>query len=189
LSGQDSFPAGRRGKIRDFSRISKLLILGAVGSVLLSVWCLSLHVLVLRDTRGGRWVFGRIVSTGDEFTLSYTHSVKMKPVWDFYIVGEHHQIIQNKTIFPDSDFGLPSRAVGKESYSLLPDGNGCISGMQRLIPSLFLRVERAYNNTFVFNETVTINLSQKLGDCVIDMHISKMNPFEYIFQVIKLYWE
>ena len=165
----------------------KMLILGAVASALLLAWCWPLHVLALRDTRTGRWVFLRVVSPGDAFTLSYTHSVKRKPVRDFYIVGERFEIIQNKTIFPDSDYGLPSRAVGKETYTLLADGNGCISGMQRLIPSLLLRVERAYNNTFIFNETLTLNLSQKLGDCVVDMQIQNMNPIQYTFQVLKFH--
>jgi hypothetical protein len=167
----------------------KAWILGAVASVLLVVWCWPLHVLALRDSRNSRWVFGRVVSPGDAFTLSYTHSVKRKPVRDFYIVGEHYEIIQNKTIFPDSDFGLPSGTVEKETYILLADGNGCISGMQRLIPSLLLRVERAYNNTFIFNETLTLDLSQKLGDCVVDMQILNINPLQYIFQFIKLHWE
>jgi hypothetical protein len=158
----------------------KILICLTVTSVLLSIWSWPLHVLVLRNTRGGHLVFGRVVSPGDVFTLSYTHSVELKPVWDYYIIGEQYEIIQNRTIFPDSDFGLPSRAVGHETYSVLPDGNGCISGMRRLIPSLLLRVERDYNNTFTFNETLTLNLSKNPGDCVIDMHISEINVFQYI---------
>ena len=108
---------------------------------------------------------------------------------DFYIVNEYYEIIQNKTIFPESDFGLPSRAVGKETYTLLADGNGCISGMQRQIPSLLLCVERAYDNTFVFNETLTLNLSQQAPDCLIDMQIHNMNPIQYAFQILKRYAE
>lgn len=164
----------------------KMLMCLAITSVLLILWHWPLHVLVLRDTHGGRLVFGRVVSPGDVFTLSYTHSVKLKQVWDFYIVGEQYEIIQNKTIFPDSDFGLPSRAVGQETYTLLPDGNGCISGMRRLIPSLLLRVQWAYNNTFTFNKALTLNLSHKLGDCVIDIRISNMNPFQYAFYIFKV---
>ena len=132
-------------------------------------------------------VFGRIVSPGDVFTLSYTHSVKLKPVWDFYTIGEHYEIMQNKTIFPDSDYGLPSRAVGTETYTLLPDGNGCISGMRRLIPSLLLRVERAYNNTFTFNDRLTLDLPRKAGDCVIDMHMTRVSLFQYAFEVFNSY--
>ena len=164
---------------------ARMLLCCTIASVLLIIWHWPLHVLVLRDTHDGRLVFGRVVSPGDEFSLSYTHSVKLKTVWDFYVVGEHHEIIQNKTVFPDSDFGLPSRAVGEEKYTLLPDGNGCISGMRRLIPSLLLRVERAYDNTFTFNKTVTLNLSLMLGDRLVDMRISDMNPFQYILQILR----
>jgi hypothetical protein len=165
----------------------KLLICLAIASVLLIIWHWPLHVLVLRDTHGGHLVFGRVVSPGDEFSLSYTHSVKLKPVLDFYVIGQHYEIIQNKTIFPDSDYGLPSRAVGQETYTLLPDGNGRISDMRRLIPSLLLRVERAYDNTFTFNKSMPLNLSRKLGDSVIDMHISDMNPFQYILQIFRFH--
>jgi hypothetical protein len=165
----------------------KILICLAMALLLSVVWCWPLHVLVLCDTRDGRLVFGRIVSPGDVFTLSYTHSVKLKPVWDFYTIGEHYEIMQNKTIFPDSDYGLPSRAVGTETYTLLPDGNGCISGMRRLIPSLLLRVERAYNNTFTFNDRLTLDLPRKAGDCVIDMHMTRVSLFQYAFEVFKSY--
>ena len=155
----------------------------ATAPLLVMMWYWPLHALVLRDTRGGSLVFGRLISPGDVFTLAYTHSVKRKTVRDFYVISERYEIVQNKTIFPDSDFGLPSRAVGQETYTLLPDGNGCISGMQRLIPSLLLRVERAYDNTFTFNETLMLNLSHNPGDCVIDMRISDMNLFQYLLQI------
>jgi len=61
--------------------------------------------------------------------------------------------------------------------------------MRRLIPSLLLRVERAYDNTFTFNETVTLDLSRKLGDGIIEMHICDMNPFQYFFQILKFHGE
>lgn len=144
-----------------------------------------LHVLVLKDNLGGCPAFARVVSSGDSFSLRYTHSVKRKPVWDFYVIDAHHRIIQTKTVFPDSDFGLPSLAVGSETYTLLDDGNGCISGMQRLIPSLQLRVERAYENTLTFNGTLGIDLPQKCGDCILTMRIQAMNLIQYVFQAIK----
>lgn len=117
------------------------------------------------------------------------HSVKKKPVWDFYIIDERYEIMEYKTVFPASDFGLPSRAVGNETYTMLADGYGCISGMRRIIPALMLRVERAYDNIFTFNETATRNLSQTLGDCVVDMHIQKMNLIQYTFHVKERYGE
>lgn len=155
--------------------------------LLASVW--PLRVLVLRDARGGCSVFARAVSPGDFFSLRYTHSVKQKPVWDFYMIDGRHRIIQTKTIFPDSDFGLPSLAGENETYTRLDDGNGCISGMQRLVPSLLLRVERAYNNVFTFNETTSVNLSEKRGDCILEMRIHVMTLARYAFHAMKLYGE
>ncbi|MEN6441820.1 MAG: DUF1850 domain-containing protein [Syntrophobacter sp.] len=173
----------------DFLMKPKALILGGIALALLVAWGWPLRILVLRDVRDGCRVFAHVVSPGDTFSLRYTHSVKQKPVWDFYRIDAHYRIMQTQTIFPDSDFGLPSLAVGTEIYTLLPDGNGCISGMRRLIPSLQLRVERAYNNILTFGEATSVNLSQKCGDSILEMRIQNMNLIQYAFRAMKFYGE
>jgi hypothetical protein len=167
----------------------RIFILGGIALALLIAWGWPLHMLGLREAQTGRWVFARAVSPGDTFALGYTHSVKHKPVWDFYVIDEHYQIVQDKTVFPGSGFGLPSEAHGDEIYALLSDGSECISGMQRRIPSLLLRVERAYNNTFTFKEAVSLNLSQILGDGLMDMRIHPFNPIQYTLHVLNSYGE
>ena len=166
-----------------------LFIAAGILLTVVAAACPTLHVLVLQDSHSGRTVFVRTVSPGDSFTLHYTHSVKHKPVWDFYVIDEHYKIMQHKTIFPDSDYGLPSHATGGETYTLLADGNGCISGMRRVIPSLMLRVERIYDNVFTFDETVTVNLSQELGDSVVDLRVHRIGPLPYAVQWIRMYGE
>jgi hypothetical protein len=165
----------------------KLPLLSLIALTLLLGWGWPLRVLGLRDDRSDRWIFARVVYPGNTFALGYTHSVMLKPVWDFYTVDEHYQIIQNKVVFPGSGFGLPSEARGDEIHTSLADGNECISGMRRLIPAVSVRVERAYNNTFTFGETLTIDLSQLLGDCVIDMRIHRSNPIRYTLQALGLF--
>ena len=164
-------------------------ILGGVTLALLIGWGWPVHVLGLREARTGRWVFSKAVCPGDTFVLDYTHSVKHKPVSDFYVIDEHYQIIQNKTVFPGSGFGLPSEARGSETYAVLSDGSECISGIARRIPSLVLRVERAYSNTFTFKEAPPLNLSQMLGDGLMDMRIRRSNPIQYTFHVLTSYGE
>jgi hypothetical protein len=167
----------------------RIFILAGIALSLLVGWGWPLHLLGLREAQTGHWVFAKAVHPGDTFGLGYTHSVKHKPVWDFYIINEHYQIIQNKTVFPGSGFGLPSEAQGEETYALLSDGSECISGMQRLIPSLLLRVERTYNNTFTFKEALSLNLSQILGDGLMDMRIHRSNPIQYTLHVLNSYGE
>ncbi len=167
----------------------RVWIAAGIGLLLLLSLGWPFHVLALRDARSGHQIFIHPVSPGDTFTLCYTHSVKHKPVWDFYVVGDHYEIVQSKTVFPDSDYGLPSHAVGNEKYTLLPDGYGSISGMHRSIPYLQLRIERAYDNTLTFNNTLTLNLAQKLGDCVVDMRIRNTSPLLCVFQAMNLYGE
>jgi hypothetical protein len=72
---------------------------------------------------------------------------------------------------------------------LLSDGSECISGMQRPIPSLLLRVERAYNNTFTFKEAQSLNLSQILGDGLMEMRVHRSNPIQYTLHVLNSYGE
>lgn len=167
----------------------RIFILGGIALALLIGWGWPLHLLGLREAQTGRWVFAQMVYPGDTFGLGYTHSVKHKPVWDFYSIDAHYQIIQNKTIFPGSGFGLPSETHGDETHAVLSDGNECISGMQRRIPSLLLRVERAYDNTFTFKETQSLNLSQILGDGLMEMRIHRSNPIQYTLQVLNSYGE
>lgn len=181
---------GRRSPAKGrFHTMPKVWIAAGIGLILLLSLGWPLHVLALRDARTGHRIFTHPVSPGDTVTLCYNHSVKHKPVWDFYVVGDRYEIVQSMTIFPDSDYGLPSLAVGSETYTRLADGNGCISGMHRLIPSLLLRVEGAYDNTLTFNNTLTLNLAQKFGDCVVDMRIKNTSPLLYLFQAMNLYGE
>jgi hypothetical protein len=172
----------------EFMKI-RFFILGGIALALLIGWGWPLHMLGLRETPNGRWIFAKVVYPGDTFGLGYTHSVKHKPVWDFYVIDERYQIIQNKTIFPGSGFGLPSEAQGEETYALLSDGSECISGMQRRIPSLVLRVESTYNNTFTFKEAQSLNLSQILGDGLMEMRIHRSNPIQYTLHVLNSYGE
>ena len=169
--------------------MKKKLLLVGIAFALLAGWGWPLHVLGLRDSLTGRWVFASVVHPGDTFALGYTHSVKRKPVWDFYTVDEHYHIIETKVIYPGSGFGLPSGAQRDEIHSLLADGNECISGMHRLIPFALLRIERAYNDLFTFRETLTLNLSQILGDCVVDLRIHRSNPIQFTFQLVSSYGE
>jgi hypothetical protein len=172
----------------EFMKI-RTYILGGIALGILIGWGWPLHLLALRESPNGRWVLAKVVCPGDAFVLGYTHSVIQKPVRDFYMIDEHYQIIQNKTIFPGTGFGLPSEAHGDETYTLLSDGSECISGMQRRIPSLLLRVERAYNNTFTFKEAQSLNLSQILGDGLMEIRIHCSNPIQYTLQVLNSYGE
>ena len=143
-----------------------------------------LHVLGLREIRSGRWVVARVVAPGDAFALGYTHSVKLKPVWDHYTVDAHYRILQTKVVFPGSGYGLPSETAPGEVHRLLPDGYESIDDMQRPIPQLALRVERAYRNTFVFNEAPPLDLSNAIGDGVLDMRIHESNPIQLLLRIL-----
>jgi hypothetical protein len=168
---------------RDRVSAKRLIVCVAALTLLAgAVW--PLHVLGLRDLRSGRWIFSRVVSPGDAFALGYTHSVKHQPVWDHYSIDERFRIVQTRAIFPGSGFGLPSAAEPGEVHSLLPDGSECIAGMHRPVPQLALRVERAYRNTFVFNDALTLDLSEIMGDGLVDMRVHPSNPIRLCLHIL-----
>jgi hypothetical protein len=107
-------------------------------------------------------------------------------VWDIYRIDEHYRIIQRETIFPGTGFGLPCQTDDGETYTLRSDGNGHISNMQRLIePGLLLRIEQAYDNVFTFNESGNLNLSQTIGDGVVNLSIRHLSPLQWAVGIMR----
>jgi len=163
-------------------------LIGCLAALVLAAGGLwPLHVLGFRDLPGGRWRVTKVVAPGDAFALGYTHSVKQRPVWDYYTVDTGFRIIQTKTVFPGTGFGLPSEVGPGETHTLLPDGSDCIDGMHRPVPQLALRVERAYRNTLVFGDAAPIDLSDLAGDGVLDMRIHRSTPIQLTIHFLSAY--
>jgi hypothetical protein len=159
----------------------------AVALVLLTAGLWPLHVLQVREPRTGRWLIAEVVAPGDGFALSYTHSVVRKPVRDTYTVDPDFRIIQTQTVYPGTGFGLPSEAAPGEVHRLLPDGSECIAGMRRVIPQLVLRVERAYHNTFTFNDAPPIELADLCGDVPLELRVHSTNAIRLCIHILGTY--
>jgi len=157
----------------------------ALGLLAAGLW--PLHVLQVLEPRTGRWLIAQVVAPGDGFALSYTHSVVHKPVRDYYTVDPQFRIIQTQTVYPGTGFGLPSEAGPGEVHRLLPDGSECIAGMRRLIPQLVLRVERAYHNTFTFNDAPPVELADLCGDAPLELRVHATNPIRLCIHILGTY--
>jgi hypothetical protein len=163
----------------------KLFSSGAVICLVLgSLWFYPVHVLSLRNIEDGSWIFYKQVRPGDTFSTRYTHSVKHRPVWDVYYIDQDYRMMLEETIFPGYGYGLPYLTNGDEIFSQRQDGNYSISNIKRHIPSLFLRVERPYDNIFTFDTQAGINLSSLIGDGVVDMRVITVSALTYLCKEI-----
>lgn len=67
----------------------------------------KVDTLVVSDMRTGEYVKSWRLGEGSEFTVKYTHSVELTPVWEIYEI-RGGKIILKETIFQSFGAGLPS---------------------------------------------------------------------------------
>jgi len=166
----------------------KVFISSAVICLALAgLWLYPVHVLSLKNMEDGSWIFYERIRPGDTFSTRYTHSVKHRPVWDVYYIDGDYRMMLEETIFPGYGYGLPYLTNGDEKFSQREDGNYSISNIKRHIPSLFLRVERPYDNTFTFGKRHGINLSALMGDGLVEMRVITVSALTYLCKEI-IWW-
>ncbi|MBP7165739.1 MAG: DUF1850 domain-containing protein, partial [Firmicutes bacterium] len=67
------------------------------------------HAMVLQAVAsGGRLLYEHQVAPGDEFEISYTHSVARTVVLEKFRVTPDRQILLYETVYQDFGAGLPS---------------------------------------------------------------------------------
>ena len=84
--------------------------------VIIILFSLSVYTLELRSFSDDELIFMRKVQIGDKFTLKYTHSVSLTPVWEIFIIDYNYQIVLMETDFLDHGAGLPYAAFGQEKF-------------------------------------------------------------------------
>jgi len=100
------------------------------------LFSVSIYTLELRSFSDDELIFQRKIQVGDEFTLKYTHSVALSPVWEIFIIDDNYQIVLIETDFLDHGAGLPYAAFGEEIF-LNEKGRFRITNMCRIIDTPF----------------------------------------------------
>lgn len=146
--------------------LSGILGLGAF-LFLYPIWVLTL-------SKNDQVIFLRIAKPGDTFQLAYLHSVARSDVRDFFRIDSEYHLVLTETRFQGQGAGLPyNLAQGEQLHR---EGNWFrITGMQRVIPSIYWRVQSQWHNRFRFDHEQELNLSATLGDALIHIQIQKMN--------------
>ena len=147
--------------------------------IIIVLFIISLYSLELRSFSDGEIIFKQKVQPGDKFTLKYTHSVALTPVWEIFIIDKDYQIILIETDFLDHGAGLPYSAFDQEIF-VEEEGRFKIKNMHRVIPTpIYYRIGAVSENIFYFKDK-EIDLSSSVGDKLLTIEIGKTNLFNYL---------
>ena len=147
--------------------------------IIIVLFIIPLYSLELRSFSDGEIIFKQKVQLGDKFTLKYTHSVALTPVWEIFIINKDYKIILIETDFLDHGAGLPYAPFDEEIF-IEEDGKFKIKNMYRIIYNPFYyRIGSITENIFYFKNK-EIDLSSSVGDRLLTLEIDRNNLFNYL---------
>jgi len=156
-----------------------LFRLSIVIIIIIILFFIPIYTLELKSFSDGDIVFSQKVQPGDKFTLKYTHSVALTPVWEIFIIDKDYQIVLIETDFLDHGAGLPYTTFENEIFTE-EEGRFKIKNMHRIMPNpIYYRIGAIRENIFYFKDE-EINLSSSVGDNLITIEIGRINIFNYI---------
>ena len=151
--------------------LSGILGLGAF-LFLYPIWVLTL-------SKNDQVIFLRIAKPGHTFQLAYLHSVARSDVRDFFCIDSEYRLVLTGTQFQGQGAGLPYNITRGEQLHREGDWFR-ITGMQRVIPSIYWRVQSQWRNQFRFGNDPELDLSAKVGNTLIHIQIQKMTVASWL---------
>ena len=139
---------------------------------------IPVYTLELRSFSDDELIFKQKVQPGNKFTLKYTHSVSLTPVWEIFIIDDNYQIVLIETDFLDHGAGLPYAAFGQEKFINEKDKIRIINMHRTICTPFYYRIGAIRENIFYFKDK-EINLSTLVGDKLLTLDIYKKNLFNY----------
>lgn len=104
--------------------------------------------LTLRNAETGRLYAAYPLEKGEEFSITFIHSVNQTPVTDCYDVDEDGMIFLRKTIYYGFGAGVPSDLDPKTRLSYEEEtGAMVVSGLDQEIPAFYLFVGTVSDHT------------------------------------------
>lgn len=125
------------------------LVLAGAGAGGLLLWPF-IPVLEIVDGRVGRVAFCARVKTGDEFVVSFIHSVNRRPVYETLRVEADHLVVV-KSRFDAFGAGMPESSTSEGTLAVAPDG-WLEWTVNRPVPDVTIRVGRVADHTLHFKD-------------------------------------
>lgn len=140
-----------------------LLILAAAVAAILSVYLGGLRYLVLLNPDTGT-EYGRfMMRTGDEFSVTFIHSVNKYPLTDYYEI-RRDGIYVTKTKYANFGAGVQTELEDGESLSYDEnDGSMIVSGFNRRMDNLIYIVGTVSDHTLTINGRREVSLRGLCG--------------------------
>jgi hypothetical protein len=120
------------------------LVVAGTGVVGLLLWPF-IPALEIVDARDGRVAFCARAQSGEEFVLSFVHSVNKRPVYDTLRVETDHLVIV-KSRFDSFGAGMPDGSTDEGTLIVAPDG-WLEWTVNRPVPEVTVRVGRVAEHT------------------------------------------
>ena len=158
-----------------------LLFSGVIG---LGVFFFFYPLEVLTLTKDNQVLFCKRVNPGDTFQLAFLHSVALSEVRDFFLIDEKYRMVLTETRFQGQGTGLPYNPAPGEKLHREGDWFR-ITGMRRVLPSIYWRVQAPWRNRFRFGNDSEADLSAWIGDALIHIRVQKMSPASYFRTCLK----
>jgi hypothetical protein len=147
--------------------------------IIVILFFISVYTLELKTFEENKLIFKQKIQPGNKFTLKYTHSVALTPVWEIFIIDKDYQIVLIETDFLDHGAGLPYTTFENEIF-VEEEGRFKIKNMHRIIPTpIYYRIGAIRKNIFYFKDK-EINLSSLLGDKLLILEINENNLLNYL---------
>ncbi len=118
------------------------LLAGASLGVLFYPWT---SLLEISSVRTGEVLWCTPVKAGEEFVLSFTHSVNKRPVFDTLRAQGDHLVIA-KSVYDSFGAGMPEGTTAEGQLMVLPDG-WLQWSVARPVPEIIVRVGEVANHT------------------------------------------
>lgn len=106
-----------------------------IAALVLIFALLSTPCLVLREGESGRVIAAYPLANGEEFSITFIHSVNQSPVTDVYqLRGDRIYVV--RTVYYAFGAGVQTELGEGESLEYGPDGSMIVSGIDRPIEGL-----------------------------------------------------
>ncbi|MGE5256602.1 MAG: DUF1850 domain-containing protein [Hyphomicrobiales bacterium] len=123
-----------------------LMVVGG-GTVGLLLWPF-IPALEIVDVRNDNTLFCTRIRSGEEFVLSFVHSVNRRPVYDTLRAEDDHLVIVGSR-FDAFGAGMPESSTPEGTLAVAPDG-WLEWTVNRPVPDVTVRVGRVANHTLHF---------------------------------------
>lgn len=148
--------------------MKKKFVIGATAAILIvAVVAIIISIsaspsLVLKNKDTGKVYMKIPINDGEEFSVTFVHSVNQSPVTDVYEI-RHGQIYLVRTIYYDFGAGVPTELYGNQTFSFGENGEMIISNMDTYIPDLIYIVGTVSDHTLSVNGGEKISLRNTCG--------------------------